>query len=102
MVRIIICLVKNSTRLYNFYMQIIYKNMPKYTDYRNDKVDTTPGTPTTMGGDYFYDKSDKRDKTEYRRRYKKTQKRTHKKTHGGRKKTHKRTDKRHRRNKQRR
>jgi hypothetical protein len=78
--------------------------MPKYTDYRNDKVDTPPpGPSTTMGGDYFYDKTDKRDKTEYRRRYKKTEKRTHKKKrYGGRKKTHKRTEKRHRRNKHRR
>lgn len=75
-------------------MIILYKNMPKYTDYRNDKVETpAPGPPTITGGDYFYDKTDK---TEYRRRRRKTHKRTHKKTDGGRRKTKKRTDKRHR------
>lgn len=66
--------------------------MQKYTNYQTDKQDGTPTTPTTMGGDYY---TDKRDKTEYRRRRRKTQKRTHKKRYGGRK-TDKRTEKRYR------
>lgn len=70
--------------------------MPKYTEYRTEKTEMMPTSSHPMGGDYFYDKTDK---SEYRRRRRKTHKRsrTHKTTSGGRRTHKKRTEKRYRR-----